>query len=91
MENNITYKITKYSIEIELAIGLLNRNPEECLEALKQNKYLFKMYPNYLYLKYEGVWYQTRLNPNNIKEIANNILNKTYNKEQYLQKIISCI
>ena len=89
MENFTIYKINKYSIPIELGIGILNKNPEEFIE---QNLFSFqKRLPRYIYIKYENVWYQTKLNPEKLQEIAMDIMNKTYNKEQYLQKIISCI
>ena len=88
MENFTIYKINKYSIPIELGIGILNKNPEE---FIKQNSFLLRSLPRYIYIKYENVWYQTKLNPEKLQEIAMDIMNKTYNKEQYLQKIISCI
>lgn len=39
MENFTIYKINKYSIPIELGIGILNRNPEEFIE---QNLFSFQ-------------------------------------------------
>lgn len=88
MENFTIYKINKYSIPIELGIGTLNKNPEEFIE---QNSFLLRKLPRYIYIKYENVWYQTKLNHEKLQDIAMDIMNKTYNKEQYLQKIISCI
>ena len=46
MENFTIYKINKYSIPIELGIGILNRNPEEFIE---QNLFSFqRRLPRYI-------------------------------------------
>lgn len=77
----------KYGIEIQIDLGTIRHNPEEINEL----KPYPTNWPKLVWIKHEGTWHLVKsAEARNIIKVKQKLI-ATYNKEQFLEVLISMI